>query len=137
MSAHTHDHHHEPHSEPSDTLGQVLSAVCAVHCVTTPLFVILAPAAASVLGGAHPILLVLVIGVALWAFIPGYRCHHSGKVVALALSGISLLAVAAFAFEGQLVLETALSLVGAALMMTAHWLNRKLLREAHSHVHAH
>ncbi|MGV3622003.1 MAG: MerC domain-containing protein [Archangium sp.] len=137
MSAHTHDHHHEPHSEPSDTLGQVLSAVCAVHCVTTPLFVILAPAAASVLGGAHPILLALVIGVALWAFIPGYRCHHDKRVLGLALSGITLLAIAAFVFHGSLVVETLISLVGAGTMMAAHWLNRKLLREAHTHSHAH
>ncbi|PZR09321.1 MAG: hypothetical protein DI536_22325 [Archangium gephyra] len=137
MSAHTHEHPHQPHSEPSDTLGQVLSAVCAVHCVTTPLFVVLAPAAASVLGGAHPILLALVIGVALWAFIPGYRCHHDKRVLGLALGGITFLAVAAFVFHSSLVVETALSLVGAAMMMFAHWLNRKLLREAHTHAHAH
>lgn len=133
MSAHTHSH--EPHAEPSDTLGQVLSAVCAVHCVTTPLLVLLAPAAASVLGGAHPMLLALVIAVALWAFIPGYRCHHSKKVLGIALGGIALLTVAAFAFEGNLLLETVLSLAGAAMMMAAHWLNRKLLRQAHAHAH--
>lgn len=135
MSAHTHSH--EPHAEPSDTLGQVLSAVCAVHCVATPLFVTLAPAAASVLGGAHPVLLVLVIGVALWAFIPGYRCHHSKKVLGIAVGGVSLLAIAAFVLHGNLVLETMISLVGASMMMFAHWLNRKLLREAHTHSHAH
>lgn len=135
MSEHTHSH---PHVEPPDTLGQVLSAVCAVHCVTTPLVMTLAPAATSVFGGAHPVLLVLVIGVALWAFIPGYRCHHNLRVVGLAVLGISLLAVAALAFDGNLVLETALSLLGAAVMMGAHWFNRKLLREAHSHAsHAH
>ncbi|MFO0599630.1 MAG: MerC domain-containing protein [Myxococcaceae bacterium] len=114
-------------------LGQVLSAVCAVHCVTTPLVLTLAPAGASVFGGAHPVLLVLVIGVALWAFIPGYRCHHSRRVLVLALTGVALLAIAAFLFHDSLPIETALSLMGASAMMGAHWLNRKLLREAHSH----
>lgn len=132
--AHSHDH---PHADPPDTLGQVLSAVCAVHCVTTPLVMTLAPAAASVFGGAHPVLLVLVIGVALWAFIPGYRCHHSRRVLGLAVLGVALLGVAAFAFGDNLALETALSLMGASSMMAAHWMNRKLLREAHSHAHAH
>lgn len=127
------DAHSHPHADPPDTVGQILSAVCAVHCVTTPLFLALAPAAASVFGGAHPVLLVLVIGVALWSFVPGYRCHHSKQVVGLALFGITALAVAALVLHGSLVQETALSLVGAASMMVAHWQNRKLLREAHAH----
>jgi len=128
MAAHSH-----PHAEPPDTLGQVLSALCAVHCVSTPLIITMAPALASVFGGAHPVLLVLVIGVALWSFVPGYRCHHSRLVLGLAVGGITLLSVAAFVVEGDLVLETAVSLVGASLMMAAHWQNRKLLREAHAH----
>lgn len=132
MSA-EHAHHHHPQHEASDTLGQVLSAVCAVHCVSTPLLVTLAPAAASVFGGAHPVLLGLVIVVALWAFVPGYRCHHSRSVLALALTGVSLLSIAAFALSWSLPLETAVSLAGASVMMAAHWLNRKLLREAHVH----
>lgn len=128
MAAHSH-----PHADPPDTVGQILSAVCAVHCVTTPIFITVAPAAASVLGGAHPVLLALVIGVAIWSFVPGYRCHHSRLVAGLAFIGISLLAVAAFLFHDNLVAETSISLVGASVMMTAHWQNRKLLREAHAH----
>lgn len=98
-----------------------------------PLFMTVAPAAASVLGGAHPVLLLLVIGVAVWSFVPGYRCHQSRLVAGLAFAGISLLAIAAFLLHGNLVLETAVSLVGATVMMTAHWQNRKLMREAHAH----
>ena len=128
MAAHSH-----PHADPPDTVGQILSAVCAVHCVTMPLFLTVAPAAASVLGGAHPVLLLLVMGVAVWSFVPGYRCHQSRLVAGLAFIGIGLLAIAAFVLHGSLVLETAVSLVGAGVMMTAHWQNRKLLREAHAH----
>lgn len=131
------DHSH-PHAEPPDTVGQLLSAVCAVHCVATPLVVVLAPAAASVFGGAHPVLLAMVIGVALWAFIPGYRCHHSKLVAALAVGGITALSVAAFVLHGSLLAESIVSLIGATLMMFAHWQNRKLLQaHAHSHAEAH
>jgi uncharacterized membrane protein (Fun14 family) len=134
MSAQPHSEPHtHPAGDPPDTLGQVLSAVCAVHCVTTPVLVTVAPAAGSVLGGAHPVLLVLVIAVALWAFVPGYRCHRNAAVVALALGGIAFLALAALALEGNVVAETLLSLVGAALMMAAHYRNRVLLRAAHAH----
>ncbi|MEW6433013.1 MAG: MerC domain-containing protein [Myxococcota bacterium] len=122
-------HHHA--SDSPDTLGQVLSAVCAVHCVTTPFLLGLLPAAGSVLGGAHPVLLVLVVGVALWAFIPAYRCHRAKHVIVLAVAGIASLAVAALVFDDDLVLDTGLSLVGATLMMAAHWRNRVMLRRAH------
>ena len=128
----SHAHSHSE-TDTSDTIGQVLSAVCAVHCVSTPLVIAMAPAAASVFGGAHPVLLVLVIAVGLWAFVPGYRCHRSNKVLGIAVSGVIALAVAAFAFDGNLVLETGVSLVGASLKTYAHWLNRKLLREVHAH----
>lgn len=128
MAAHSH-----PHADPPDTVGQILSAVCAVHCVTTPLIMTMAPAMASVFGGAHPVLLALVIGVAVWSFVPGYRCHHSKRVAGLAFTGISLLAIAAFALDHDLLLETIVSLAGASVMMGAHWQNRKLLREAHAH----
>jgi len=127
-SEHPH-HHHEV--DPPDTLGQVLSAVCAIHCVATPFLLGLIPAAASVLGGAHPVLFVLVIGVALWAFIPAYRCHRAKHVLALALAGITFLGTAAFVFHDNFAVDTALSLVGATLMMLAHWRNRVALRHAH------
>ena len=128
MAAHSH-----PHADPPDTVGQILSAVCAVHCVATPLIITAAPALASVFGGAHPVLLVFVIVVAIWSFVPGYRCHHSKLVAGLATGGISLLSIAAFLLHGNLLAETVVSLCGASLMMTAHWQNRKLLREAHAH----
>lgn len=128
MVAHAH-----PHADPPDTVGQILSVVCAVHCVSTPLFFAMAPAAASVLGGAHPILLAFVVVVAGWSFVPGYRCHRSRVVLGLAAAGIGALALAAFVFGDQWVLDTALSLVGSAFMMAAHWRNRQLLRRAHAH----
>jgi MerC mercury resistance protein len=129
-----HTHVHE--TDPSDTVGQVLSAICAVHCVSTPLILLLAPAAGSVLGGAHPLLFLGVVGVALWALIPGYRCHHHREVLVLASVGIGFLGLAAFVFHDAWVVDTGLSLIGAGFMMAAHWRNRRYLRAPHAH-HAH
>jgi hypothetical protein len=129
MAAHSHPH---THADPPDTVGQILSAVCAVHCVATPFLLTLIPAAGSVLGGAHPVLFALVVAVAGYSFIPGYRCHRSKSVIALALLGLMLLGLSAFASWESPVLETAVSLAGAAVMMLAHWQNRKRVR---AHVH--
>jgi hypothetical protein len=116
-------------SEKSDVVGTVLSGVCMLHCAATPALVTVAPAAASVLGGFHPVLLGGVALVAGWAFWPGFRLHRRVEVLALALAGFSLLALAALAFE-ESALETVLSLTGAALMMGAHLRNRALLHAA-------
>ena len=124
---------HAHQTDPKDTLGQVLSAVCAVHCAATPLVLVIAPAAGSVLGGVHPVLFLFVLAVALWALIPGYRCHRRAQVLVLAAAGITLLGTAAFLFHDSFFLDTGFSVAGAALMMTAHWRNRVLLRTAHAH----
>lgn len=123
--------------EPSDVVGQVLSAVCAVHCVATPVVLSLLPAAGSVLGGAHPVLFLFVVVVAAWAFVRGYRCHRRLEVPALALTGVLLLGFAAFLLHGELVADSAVSLVGAGFMMAAHARNRTLLRASHHHASHH
>jgi hypothetical protein len=120
----THQHHEK---DPSDAVGQVLSAVCAVHCVSTPVILAVMPAAGSALGGAHPVLFFFVVAVGAWAFVPGYRCHHRAQVPLLALAGVALLGLAAFAFH-ETVLDTVFSLLGAGFMMAAHWRNRVLLK---------
>ncbi len=125
------------HPAPSDVMGQVLSAICVVHCIGMPFFVSLLPAAASALGGAHPILLIAVVIVGLWAFVPGYRCHHNKSIIALAVVGVVLLALAALVFEGHPVFDRSFSVAGAICMMIAHLRNRHELRhrhDAHTHV---
>lgn len=107
----------------SDLLGAALSGVCMVHCVSTPGLLVVAPAAASALGGFHPLLLILVTAVAGWSFVPGFRRHGDGVVICLAGLGLTLLGIAAFAFD-ESALETLLSVAGAALMMFAHLRNR-------------
>jgi hypothetical protein len=116
----------------SDFIGQALSVLCVVHCALTPLILALAPAAAGVFGSAHPVLLVLVLMTAAWAFIPGYRHHHQRAPVALGAAGITLLALGTLAFHSVPTLDLAFSVSGAALMLTAHWKNRA----AHRHCHA-
>lgn len=65
--------------------------------------------------------------VAAWAFVPGVRAHRQWVVVALASVGIASLALAALVFEGHGIADAAFSIIGAGLMMAAHWKNRVLL----------
>ena len=102
--------------------------ICLVHCFATPVVLMLAPALAGFLGGWHPVLLVGVVGTAAWAFIPGYRFHRNKTVLLLALGGVSLLAIGVTFFHESFVAETAMTMTGATMMLTAHWKNRKLAK---------
>lgn len=120
-------HTHAEHPSPAvDWLGQALSVLCLLHCVATPLLLSLAPTAAGVLGGWHPVLWVLVVGAAAWAFVPGFRHHRQVNVLVLAGLGVVLLAAGAWVESSSLWLELALSMAGASVMLYAHWKNRTL-----------
>ncbi len=126
MEAHAHPHQHP--STTGDLLGQVLSMICLVHCFATPVVLMLAPALAEFMGGWHPALLVGVIGTAAWAFIPGYRFHHSKAVLGMAAVGVALLTIGVTVFHEHFVAETAMTVTGAGLMLAAHWKNRQLAK---------
>lgn len=116
----------------SDFIGQTLSVLCVIHCAATPLILAAAPAAAGAFGNAHPVLLALVFATAAWSFIPGYRHHKQSTPLLLGLAGLSLLATGTLVFHGHLALDIAFSVMGAGLMLAAHWKNRS----AHRHCHA-
>lgn len=120
-------HSHGPHpSAAGDLWGQAISLLCLVHCIATPLVVMLVPALAGFLGGWHPVLLVAVVAAAAWAFVPGYRYHHSKLVLGLAAAGVAALAVAVTVFHESFAVETGVTMAGAGLMLAAHWKNRQL-----------
>ena len=126
MEAHAHPHPHP--STTGDLLGQALSLICLVHCFATPVVLMLAPALVGFLGGWHPVLLVGVVGTAVWAFIPGYRFHRNTSVLLLAVGGVSLLGTGVTFFHDNFLAETALTVAGAGLMLWAHWKNRQLAK---------
>lgn len=125
MSAHVHSGHQHP-STAGDLWGQALSLICLVHCLATPIVLMLAPALAGFLGGWHPVLLAGVVLTAAWAFVPGYRYHRNKSVLILAAGGVSLLAIGVLAFHAWFAAETVMTVSGAALMLAAHWKNRQL-----------
>jgi cytochrome c biogenesis factor len=120
-----------------DSLGMVASCVCVAHCVALPVLLPLLAAGAmgSTLGFVsdehfHRMMAAVVIGIAMLAFVPGYRRHRRAAVFAMALSGLTLLLTAAF-YSGPWInesRETALTILGGGMMVTTHWLNRRFCR---------
>ncbi|WP_444946877.1 MerC domain-containing protein [Microbulbifer sp. VTAC004] len=111
-----------------DTLGILASGVCLVHCLLTPLLPLLG--GLGILGALqddqflHLLLLVPVVTLALASFPASCRRHQRYAVMVVGFSG-ALLLVGALYLEG--VWELVASILGAGLLIIAHWVNQRLI----------
>lgn len=88
----------------TDWLGVTASIGCAIHCAAMPLVIAFLPALGlSFLAdeGFHQVMVVVCLMLAAVAFVPGWRRHRRWLPVGIASVGLSLIATAAFALEGQ------------------------------------
>ncbi|MFS1523161.1 MerC domain-containing protein [Microbulbifer sp. 2304DJ12-6] len=111
-----------------DIVGIFASGLCLVHCVLTPVL----PA----LGGLgflgrfleegllHLALLVPALILALASFPTSCRHHQRHAIMVVGFSGALLLIVALY-LTG--IWEILVSIVGAGLLIMAHWINRRLI----------
>lgn len=130
----------QPRTLPTwaDRLGLCLSVACLIHCLATPVLLILLPSL-SIFGSEiaighshdhghetlHEILLVILPIVALLAFIPGYRLHRNAKVFVWGAPGVAALAAGVYLSHSQHVVSTLITIFGSLLLVRAHLLNRK------------
>ena len=117
-----------------DGVGQLLSALCIVHCLLLPLVLTFLPVALATAledEAVHHGLLALVVVSALAAFVPGWRLHRRTSAPLLAALGVALLAGGAFAVPEDAAgpWEMGLTLVGGVVLAAAHGRNRTLCRD--------
>ena len=105
-----------------------LSSLCLVHCLATPLMLLLLPAVS--LGFAlpdsfHIWMLLTAIPVSILALRSGHR-HHRQKLPAIAaITGLSLLGYGAI-FMATAKLELLVTVAGARCLAGAHYWNARL-----------
>lgn len=111
-----------------DTVGMLVSGLCLAHCLATPL--LLALGGLGVLGAAlesewiHLLLLVPVVLLACTSFPSACRQHRRPAVMFAGFSGVLILVLAmALGLEGHW--ELLASTIGAGLLVSAHWINRR------------
>lgn len=112
-----------------DRLGIFLSSVCAIHCLVTPFLLLALPLLGEFFENEwiHKGMLLLVIPVALYAFLSGYKHHRQWYVLLVGAVGSILIGIAAFQHHdhtevGHLDVTT---LAGGIVLVTAHILNRR------------
>ena len=120
--------------EYSDKTAISLSALCLVHCLLVPSFLVFLSGYVSLSYNnelIHYAILFIAIPVSLYALITGVRNHKSFSFLYLGLIGITslILAVTLGAQIWGEVGEKLLTTVGALLVAISHFKNYRLCRE--------
>jgi len=120
--------------EYSDKTAISLSALCLVHCLLVPSFLVFLSGYVSLSYNnelIHYVILLIAIPVSLYALITGVRNHKSYRFLYLGLTGIIsfILAVTLGAQMWGEVGEKVLTTVGALLVAISHFKNYRLCRE--------
>ena len=116
-----------------DRLAIGMSGLCVLHCLVTPVLLILIPVLASTIVADetfHIILLVFVLPASSLALLLGCRRHKDWIVPSLGALGLTQLAVIAF-FGHELLGETgetAATVVSSLVLAVSHFRNHRLCR---------
>ncbi len=117
----------------ADRLGVWTSRLCVVHCVLTPVLISSSAVLAHFLPAEEKVHRSLAFLVALFgavALLVGFRKHGRRRILILMSAGLGCIAAAAW-FGDKLpshAYEVAITMVGSALMITAHRMNHTFCR---------
>ena len=111
-----------------DFFGAFCSALCIVHCLITPVFLLIGISTTAI-GFAetewvHWALVMPAILFALWSLPAGIKTHGSFKPIVFGAAGIILMLMSGFVehrYESYLVVSAGL------LLISAHLINRRLV----------
>ena len=108
-----------------DYSGVSASLLCIAHCIATPLLAGFAPVLAAAERQTHLGLTTVLFLIGLLAFVPTHRVHGRLRPALTAVLGFAMLVGAMLLTEGPWgeTWETGLTVVGGALLITAHLSN--------------
>lgn len=112
----------------ADRAGILLSAICIIHCLLTPVVLLSLPALriSEYHESFHELMILILPVLAVLAFVPGYRRHRDASVFKWSLPGLALLVFAAVYFEDHALGQIGFSVAGSLLLIRAHLINRRL-----------
>ena len=107
-----------------------LSLLCVVHCVLTPIAIVMFPAVgATVLDDErfHDALVLFVLPISIYSLGLGYRKHRHRQILLLGFIGLFLMSLISILGEAILgeIREAVLTMIGATIVAVAHFRNFK------------
>ena len=124
--------------KPLDIAAISISGLCALHCLLTPVALVLLPIhSAAILADDHfhHFLLWFILPTSAAAIALGCRRHRDLLVLAMVATGAGLLVLGAFWAHGSvgLAAERLLALAGGGLIAAGHVRNYMLCQSNHCH----
>ncbi|MFQ3244626.1 MAG: hypothetical protein ACJAYF_003326 [Arenicella sp.] len=121
-------------SSYTNNLAIGLSAFCVIHCLASPLLIVLLPSLTALqLGNEafHGWLLMGVIPSSVFSLLMGCKQHQFYRVIVIGFCGLLFLisAVLVEGFEHGELMEKVLTVIGASIVAFGHYLNFRLCRE--------
>lgn len=115
---------------PWDLAGIGASAICVMHCVVTPILVVFLPVLGAIEEPVHAVLALVILGVGLLAFWPGYLRHRRWQLVVVAIVGLALISLGVTVPEGLMSesSEIVATVMGGIMLVTAHVANAYFCR---------
>ena len=110
-----------------DRIGAAVSFACAIHCMATPLVIIvlsLVGISAEVHDSMHALLVAGSIALATASLCWGFRVHRDRRLFMVLGGAVAFIIPAQFLATG--IQETGLMVAGAGMLVIAHLLNRRL-----------
>ncbi|WP_430390941.1 MerC domain-containing protein [Dyella sp. 20L07] len=121
----------------ADRVGATASFLCAIHCAALPFVLAILPLLGLGFLADHRFergFVMFACALALVSLISGYRHHHRGLPLFLALPGLTLLITGVTFAEGySIALHSVLVTCGGFLVAAAHFVNLRTHRALHVH----
>lgn len=116
----------------ADYCGMTASVICLVHCIGTPLLLILFPMLGLAEGDdfLHRVMAILVVVPALLAIFPGFRKHRNRSVLFTGSAGLACF-IGSVLFIGPRygeMAELVLATIGGLLLFMTHYRNHRFCR---------
>lgn len=112
-----------------DIFGATISGLCIVHCMLTPVLLVMGISIAGLSflesEWIHQLLAVPMVLLLVWSISQGWSIHRQRQPVIFGLTGLLLLAASLTTTD---TLETCLAVSAGIILILAHLLNRKLIR---------
>jgi hypothetical protein len=113
-----------------DKVGICASGLCLVHCIATPVLLLLFPASKMSFLGVeivHEVFAVVVVASILIAVYPTCRKHGHKDIIAIALAGVAFVLSAIFMHDFMSEnISHGLTILGSAFLIWAHVRNMKV-----------
>ena len=112
-----------------DKIGICASGLCLVHCLATPVILLLFPAlklGADEHSIFHEVIAAIVVTSILFVIYPHCRKHGHKDIIVLGVLGVASILTSLFLHDLNIITSQIFTIIGSIMLITAHIKNMKI-----------